>query len=113
MTVFPSLSVGPSFPVEEQIEDATLRSPTEGGYVITRARFTRLRRSWTLKYRHMSQADRDALVQFVREVGGGADAFSWTVPDTGEQVQVRFLRLPRFENIAAGLYSCEFQLEEV
>lgn len=96
MAVFPTLSINPSYPLDETREDSVIRSIFEGGYEYTRPRFTRIRRTWTLKYELLSQADKDALDNFLVTVRGGADAFLWTHPVTNQTYNVRFVKPPTF-----------------
>jgi len=74
--IFPSLSRAPSFQSTRKIEDGTLKDPMESGYVATRPRFTRLRRTFGVSYKFLSAEDVRALDVFESQtVQGGAGAF--------------------------------------
>lgn len=117
MAVFPTLSINPSRPLDEVREDNVIRSNVEGGYEQTRPRFTRLRRTWTLKYEFLTQTDKDTLDTFLTTVKGGSDAFSWTHPTTSQTHNVRFTKPPTFSLVkyAGGShrYDTTIELREV
>jgi len=117
MANFPSLSVDP-VEVAELLPaalDPTIRAPTEGGYEITRAAFTRLRRQWRVAYAGLTATDKDTLSTFLSTVGVGADEFNWTHPEEGGTPKaVRFVAafaLRRWH--VKGFYGCEFDVREV
>ncbi len=92
MAAFPTLSKAPSYPIDPDgtREDAVLRSAVEGGYVQTRARFTRARRRWGLTYLNLPAADITTLRGFeATTLVNGADAFTWTHPISAEVVTVQ------------------------
>lgn len=105
----------PHVPLSENISMLTVRTPFEAGYVQTRARFTKSRRSFSLVWTFMSVADRDILVQFYEEtVKGGAESFDWTHPTDGTSYEVRFKADSlAFQTIAKDLFSVSCELEEV
>ena len=90
--VFPTLSTKQDEKnFQDESENPAISSKTEGGYVITRARFTRTpRRTFAVAYSNLSTADKTLLVNFWNQLGGGSDTFWWTHPATGEIIQVRF-----------------------
>ena len=74
--IIPSLSRYPDFATTRKIQDGTLSSPMESGYVTTRPRFTRLRRTWGVTWKNVTEGDVIALDRFeVSTVKGGAGAF--------------------------------------
>lgn len=74
--IFPSLSVAPQPNAVEKYEDGTISDPMESGYVATRPRFTRNRRTWSLSYRPLTLADRIVLDFFARKQAVlGANSF--------------------------------------
>lgn len=116
MPAFPSLSINPSWPLDPdgEIEDATLRSPFEGGYELTRQKFTRTRRNWGVQYSTLNQTDKDALATFEKDtVKGGADSFTWTHPKTATVYTVRFKEPVKYAYVTVGLYTASFMLREV
>ena len=116
MAAFPTLTIGPSYPLDPdgELEDATLRSPFEGGYELTRQKFTRTRRSWGVRYEALGQTDKDSLVTFEKDtVKGGADSFTWTHPKTSTVYTVRFTGPVKYAYVTFGIYSVSFMLREV
>lgn len=117
MATFPTLTAIPAVPMTEETEDATIRSPFEAGYEHTRPRFTRVRKTWTIRYEYMSTSDKNTLDTFINStVHQGSDSFSWTNPQDSTSYTVRFLSLPKYElvlNTGGGLWNLEFQLRQV
>lgn len=72
-------------------QDKSVRFETDGGYVVTRPRSTRrARRVYTTGFTDISDADMNLLRDFYESKHGGADIFTWTVPTSGTEIQVRF-----------------------
>lgn len=117
MAVFPALSAKPVLPVKQAYVDGTIRTQTDSGYVITRAKFARQRRQFDVSYRAMSAADQQLLETFATTtVQLGAGSFTWTHPGSGQTYTVRFSKPPEFSTALANgavAYDCTFQLEEV
>lgn len=98
MPAFPVLYVSSSVvhkpktisPDGDDAFDPTLRSQTEGGYVVTRTRCTRVPRVWGLHYVSMSDANVETLRTFVGTVKRGAVSFTWPHPVSGVTYTVRF-----------------------
>lgn len=91
---------------EEEYENVSVPpGEMEGGYVITRPRFTRApRRTWSFKYVEMRDADKEALEDFWKLVKGSSSAFDWTHPITNDVINVRFgfdMKM-RFKRIGFG-----------
>jgi len=86
---FPTLPT-PQFPIGTSNEDPTIASTFENGMEQTRPRFTRLRRTWTLKWNAMLNADRDTLAAFWITAAGGAAEFTWSNPYDSQTYTVRF-----------------------
>ena len=116
MPNFPTLGTNPTIDGWEEglAIDPTIRSQSEGGYVQTRARFTRLTNKWNIKYMALSAADKDTLRTFEKTVRGGSDAFNWTNPANSVTYSVRFLGLIKYIPHSNSLYwDVSFVLEEV
>jgi len=62
--IFPSLSRQPSMDSSKSIEDDTIRDPAESGYVATRPRYTRTRRTWKANVRNLVAEDVRVLDEF-------------------------------------------------
>jgi hypothetical protein len=89
---FPTLSRPPSFPIDPDgsLEDGVLRTTAEAGYVETRPRFTRARRSWGLNYPNLPDADTVTLRSWeLTTLRNGADSFDWTHPLTAATYTVQ------------------------
>jgi hypothetical protein len=75
----------------EQENVALPAAEMEGGYTITRPRFTRAaRRTFSWQYREMRDADKAALESFWNQVKGSSAMFQWTHPISGEVISCRF-----------------------
>lgn len=62
--IFPSLSRQPSMDTSKTTEDDTIRDQAESGYIATRPRFTRSRRTWKVNVRNLQAEDVRALDAF-------------------------------------------------
>lgn len=125
---FPELSRAPS-PLEgdETPIDPTLRDPMENGMESTRARFTRVRRTFTVSIRYLTFDDKQLLDDFYQTtVVYGSKAFQYT--DTRDEENprtylVRFASLPKYapagrvqgpdDADAAHRVHVQFQIREV
>lgn len=96
--------------------DPAVRSQSEGGYVTSRARFTRITRKWTIRYAWMSQANKATIKAFEDARYAGAESFTWTSPEDGTSHTVRFFEPVRYtphEHTNFLWWTVEFVLEEV
>ena len=74
--IFPSLSRQPSMDSSKSVEDDTIRDQMENGYVATRPRFTRARRTWKINVRNLQAEDMRSLDQFfMATTARGAGSF--------------------------------------
>jgi len=114
MATYPTLSIPPSYPINETIEDSTISSNFETGWEQTRPRFTRSRRTWQINYENLLYVDKKLLEDFVNDdVRQGADYFTWTHPVTSEVVTVRFKPAPTYNNTILTYWQVSFSLREV
>jgi hypothetical protein len=116
LTEFPTLTTQPDVAgwSEERAFDPTIRARSEGGYVKTRARTTRVPMQWKLVYAGLSAADKATLQNFEAEVGIGADAFTWTNPADASSHTVRLTAPIKFSPVSPSLYwRAEFAVEQV
>lgn len=115
--VFPTLTNLPTFPLKESRVDNTIKSDTEAGYVITRTRYSKIRKKFEVLYTLMSAADKALLEAFIDTVEGATDYFTWTHPASGVAYTVRFSEPPEIEltgfDGASYLYAASFTLVEV
>ena len=71
--------------------DPAMRAVTDGGYEMTRARYTRApRKTFTTGYTSIKDADKALLEAFWQAHQGGSLAFTWTDLTTGVEETVRF-----------------------
>lgn len=92
MQAYPAISVPPSLlsPDGALAVDPTLKSQSEAGYELTRAKFTRPRRKWGVNYDLLNDTDMGLLRAFEVEVQVGALSFTWTHPVSSTVYTVRF-----------------------
>lgn len=89
--------------LSEDPKDPTMRAEAEGGFVMTRARFTRAPpRVVKTGFTNISEADRAKLKAFYDAQRGGAGSFGYTHPVSGESLTVRFAEPPRFRYAGVG-----------
>jgi len=96
--------------------DPAIRSLSAGGYVTSRAAFTRLTRRWTIRYVWMSKTNKDVLLAFEDARRGGSESFTWTNPIDDTSYTVRFLEPVRYTPHAHTNFlwwTVEFILEQV
>ena len=112
MTTFPTIECE-GFPIATQTEDPAIRTPFENGSEQTRARFTRLRRTWTLKWNAMTNAQHDTLLTFWGTVNGGTTAFDWTNPYDDATYEVRFNSPIKETWINPDHWAIEVEIKEI
>lgn len=114
MAVFPTLSVVMSTPgySDTIAQDPTLRNSTDDGYVITRAKFTRLTHKYSVPYNTITNTDKSTLETFQASVGVGAGSFTWTEPSSGVDKTVQFTKPITF-NKNGLFWDAAIELEEV
>jgi hypothetical protein len=116
--VFPTLSTGQNSALYGvELEDQSMKTPTDGGYVISRPKHTRKpRRSFKTGFTKLRVEDRELLEDFYESVRGGSVIFDWTDPSTKKVHQVRFEGTLSFKYSGAGrlqFWNVEFALQEV
>ncbi len=93
MVDFPTFTKGAadSKTFKSESADPALRTEKEDGYTITRARYTRApRKTFTITYRFLDEADRATLESFWDSMRGGSAIFRWRHPITLAWHNVRF-----------------------
>ena len=93
-------------------EDTVIRSPAEGGYVQTRARFTRVRMQWTLPFSMLTATDKSTLESLYTAVNG-SDYFTYYHYSTGTTYTVRFTKPLQFDVEANNHWRITIELEQV
>ena len=75
----------------EDVADPAKRQEVDGGYTVTRPRYTRLpRKTWTTGFTDLTTAEKDSYVSFWESKKGGADSFSYLNPADAATYTVRF-----------------------
>lgn len=117
--VFPALPSGRNMDSQKYAfsrADAGMRAEIEGGYVITRARFTRRPPLiFKIGFTNITEADKDALDTFTGDVGTFR-SFNWTNIANGIEYRVRLKGMPEFVQRGIGLtklWDCSMELEQV
>ena len=118
--VFPNIRK-PSYPFLEKLEDPAIRSTMENGMVVSRPRFTRNRKTFTLSWNNMPNPDYVILRNFYTNiVYGGSAVFTWTYPKvpgddySEQQFLVRFVGdAPNFSLITFNSRQGSITLQEV
>jgi hypothetical protein len=99
-----------------ELEDPSLRTEMEGGYVVSRARFTRApRRTWQSGFTFIKSPGKAELETFWTTVKGGSAIFQWRNPADGVDYLVRFKGTLKFSYVGAGLnqrWDVTFTVEE-
>lgn len=79
-------------------EDQSIKTEMEGGYMTSRPRHTRVpRRTFSLNWRGMTNANKLTLDQFYVTMRGSSNTFYWTEPVTGAAILVRFKDAIQYE----------------
>lgn len=111
---FPDTLPAPNYPLGEELEDSTLRSTFEDGTVQTRQKFTRIRTTYTVEWTNLPDTDKSVLQTFYKnDVKGGALAFNWVHPQSGETKLVRFTEPPKFSLTMIKYWQVSISLQEV
>lgn len=87
----------------EEVKDPTIRKEMEGGFVQTRARFTRpapfvFSTGWT----DIPQAQKAIFQAFFNSKRGGANSFTYIHPVSGDSFTVRFSVMPSYKYAGIG-----------
>jgi len=113
---FPTLTRKPStLDPDGELEDAVLRSPFDAGYVQSRPKYTRMRRSWGVRYTELPDADVATLRTYEQTtLVNGASPFDWTHPKLGFTVTVNIGRI-KYSTSADkyGVADVSFTLTEI
>lgn len=103
--------------LENQLaQDPTIRNTFDGGYVRTRAKFTRLTQGWTVRYKGITKANKNLIKAHVVTQVAGSNSFSWTNPEDSVAYTVRYLGLVRYipwPHTNFSHWDVEFELEQV
>lgn len=118
MVAFVTLSRAPAWPLSPDgapVEGSVISGSSQGGYEVTRPRYTRQRREWGVSFRNLSLADIEDFRDFWSgDIANGSGAFDWTHPVTDEVVSVRLVN-GQYEaaQVSPTLFDLSFKLREV
>jgi hypothetical protein len=104
MTAWPTLTRQPDVENwDEEQEDPGISTQMEGGYVVSRARYTRTpRKIFTFALIDAPNSDKVALQTFWDTVKGSSDAFEFTHPISAVVYNVRFGEKPKYKITGPG-----------
>lgn len=103
MATFPLASRQDSSKYKRSAEDPAIKSETDGGYVVSRPKFTRApRKKYTTGFTNLSNTERAELEAFWDTVKGGSNMFDWEDPIDGTLKTVRFTKPLSFEYAGIG-----------
>ena len=112
MATWPTLSKQPVYPLEETTPDALIKSEAEAGYVTTRPRFTRARRTFKLTYRGLTDADKALLdTFFFTSTSRGSLVFVWANPINSTSYNVRIKPIS-WQSVRYNQWAADIELEE-
>lgn len=81
----------------ETQQDPALRNEIEGGYVTTRAKYTRTpRKTFKTGFTHITDAQKQTLQAFWDTKKGGSASFTYTHPTLATDFTVRFKGAPNY-----------------
>ena len=90
---FPTSIPNPEYPFKVEHEDNSITSKFEDGTVQSRMKFTKSRKTWTLKWSGLKQNHYNTLENFiVNQVHHQAAIFGWTNPADNVMYQVRCIK---------------------
>lgn len=116
-TAIDSMSRKPSdLDPDGELEDAVLRSPYDAGYEQTRPKYTRMRRTWGVRYDELPVADVANLRTYEQTtLVNGANSFVWTHPLSGITPTVHLAGPIRYSTVADkyGMSAVSFTIREV
>lgn len=110
---FPAIappSLSPSGPQEDVYQDNKISSPTDGGYTVSRPRYTRATMGKNFVWTAMTNADYALFKSFV--LANFASIFVWTDQDTGEPVNMQFVSPPKVVKTLLGYWHVEISIVE-
>lgn len=99
--------------IEETTENPAIRSEMENGIVLTRPRYTRMRRTWILTWANLIGSDYRTLRNFYVAKKGGSLSFTWPNPIETEYFTVRFNGEITGKYTASDCWNVTLKIEEV
>ncbi|MBF0406478.1 MAG: hypothetical protein HQM10_03930 [Candidatus Riflebacteria bacterium] len=108
---FPSVQK-PSITLPTTVKDPSLKSDLINGMRISRAKYTRILREWSLQWNGMPDSELTTLLSFYDTVKGGSASFQWS-DEFGNNYTVRFNGDIQHESVSDDRSSVSLKLEEV
>jgi len=106
---FPSIAP-PAYPADDLYPDNKISSPADGGYTVTRPRYTRTQMGKTYTWPAMSNSDYQLFQPFA--LANYAYIFVWTDPVTGSQSNMQFTAVPKASIVSPGFWHVEISIME-
>ena len=106
---FPSIAP-PAYPADDLYPDNKITSPADGGYNISRPRYTRTQMGGTYTWPKMANSDYLLFQPFVD--ANYANIFVWTNPVTLVAANVQFTAVPKASIVTAGFWHVEISIME-
>src|SRR5271169_6864617 len=97
---YPTLSMPPNYGMEVVDDDQVIKSPKAAGYLQKRARWTRIRETFTLPYPMMPVKDLNILLAFYKSLNGAAQFFYYNMQ---EALELEFAWQPHTAYIAGQI----------
>jgi len=100
----------------KRAHDPAIRSLSSGGYVTSRAKFTRKSRVWPLEYTWVKKTNKNIIEAFEDTVNVGSDSFTWLNPENATNYTVRFLDFVDYDGVEDTnwlFWNIRFILEQV
>ena len=110
---FPAIappSLSPSGPQEDVFQDNKISSPVDGGYTVSRHRYTRGTMGKNYTWTAMSNADYALFKAFV--LANYANIFVWPDQDTGDPVNMQFVSPPKATKTLLGYWQVQISIVE-
>lgn len=83
----------------EKMNDPAIRVESDGGFVVTRSRYTRLpTRVIQTKFKDITNAEKAHIMSLYNAMRGGSNSFQYIHPTTGESLEVRFIEGLQFDH---------------
>ena len=106
---FPTIQP-PVYPADDVYPDNKISSATDGGYVVSRPRFTRTIMGNNYTWPAMPNADYQTFKAFVQ--ANYANIFVWTDPISNNFYNVQFTAVPKASIVSPGFWHVEISILE-
>ena len=110
--IFPPELPRPSIEMPVKVPDPALKSEAQSGFRVTRARYTRLTRGWSVSYKALLDTNLSVLYSFYDLVKGGSAIFEWA-DEFGTIHEVRFDSELEWNGLDSTKSVVSFKVEKV